>query len=104
MHPDDGLPVRYSWNWRFEQTNIPLVLSGYFHHFERMIANGITYIISGGGSSTLYAQGEPLPESQIYARKTHYVLLKMFENHINIIAISYLDIRQNLTKDRNCGI
>jgi len=88
VHPDDGLPVRYSWNWRFEQANVPLVLSGHFHHYERLIANGITYIVSGGGSSTLYAQGETLPESQIYARKTHFVLLEMFENYINLIAIS----------------
>lgn len=88
VHPDDGLPVRYSWNRRFEDANVPLVLSGHFHHYERLIANGITYIVSGGGSSTLYAQGEPLPESQIYARKTHFVLLEIYESHIDLFAIS----------------
>ena len=76
VHPDDGLPVRYSWNWRFEDANVPLVLSGHFHHYERLFANGITYIVSGGGSSTLYAQGESLPESQNYARKDSFCAIR----------------------------
>lgn len=88
VHPDDGLPVRYSWNWRFEDANVPLVLSGHFHHYERLIANEITYIVSGGGSSILYAQGERLQESQIYARKTHFGLLEIYEDHIDLSAIS----------------
>lgn len=88
VHPDDGLPVRYSWNWRFENAHVPLVLSGHFHHYERLIANNITYIVSGGGSSTLYAQGDLLPESQIYARKTHFVLLEIYEEYIDLSTIS----------------
>ena len=88
VHPDDGLPVLYSWNWRFEQAHVPLTLSGHFHHYERLIANGITYIVSGGGSSTLYAQGDLLPESQIYARRTHFVLLEIYADRIELSAIS----------------
>lgn len=88
VHPDDRLPVLYSWNWRFEQANVPLSLSGHFHHYERLIANGITYVVTGGGSSTLYAQGELLPESQIYARRTHFVLLEIYADHIELAAIS----------------
>jgi len=88
VHPEDGLPIRYSWNWRFEEANVPLTLSGHFHDYERLISNGITYIISGGGSSTLYAQGQLLPESQHFARKTHYVRLEIYQDHINLTAIS----------------
>lgn len=88
VHPDDGLPIRYSWNWRFEQARVPLVLSGHFHHYERLIANGITYLVSGGGSSVLYAQGESLPESQIYARQTHFVLLEFYANYIELKTIA----------------
>jgi predicted phosphodiesterase len=88
VHPDDGLPVRYSWNWRFEEANVPLALSGHFHDYERLISNGITYIVSGGGSSTLYAQGQLLPESQRFARRTHFVLLEIDADHIEITAIA----------------
>jgi len=87
VHPDDGLPVRYSWNWRFEQASVPLVFSGHFHHFERHYANGITYIVSGGGSSTLYAQGDLLAESKRFARKTHFVLMEIYTDHIQLSAI-----------------
>jgi acid phosphatase len=88
VHPDDGLPIRYSWNPRFEAANVPLALSGHFHHYERLVANGVTYVVSGGGSATLYAQGEPLPESQVYARKTHFVLLEIYANYIDLTAVS----------------
>ena len=88
VHPDDGIPVRYSWNWRFDNAKVPLVLSGHFHHYERLISNDINYIVSGGGSSTLYAQGETLPESKTFARKSHFVYLEIYEDHINISAIS----------------
>ena len=91
VHPDDGRPVRLSWNWRFENANVPLVLSGHFHHYERLISNGITYVVSGGGSSTLYALGEPLPVSQVYARKSHFVLLEFYADHIDLYAISSSD-------------
>ena len=89
VHPDDGLPVRYSWNWRFEEANVPLVISGHFHHYERLVSGGITYIVSGGTSSTLYAQGESLSESQIYARETHFVLLEIYQDHIDLTAITF---------------
>ncbi|NMC12961.1 MAG: hypothetical protein GYA34_08770 [Chloroflexi bacterium] len=88
VHPNDSLPVRYSWTPIFEAGNVPVVFSGHFHHYERLFVNGITYIVTGGGSSTLYAQGSQLPESQIYARRTHFVLMEIFEDQIKIRAIS----------------
>jgi predicted phosphodiesterase len=88
VHPNDGLPVRLSWNWKFEGANVSLVLSGHFHHYERLIANGISYLVTGGGSSTLYAQGSLLPESEIYARKTHFVLMEISDESVEITAIS----------------
>ena len=88
VHPEDGLPVRYTWNPLFENANVPLSISGHFHHYERLSASSITYIVTGGGSSTLYAQGGQLPESHIYARRTHFVLLEIYSDHIELSAIS----------------
>ncbi len=87
VHPDDGLPVRYSWNQLFESANVPITLSGHFHHYERVLVNGISYIVTGGGSSTLYAQGDLVPGSQGYFRKTHFVLLEIFKDYIDLKAI-----------------
>jgi predicted phosphodiesterase len=88
VHPDDGTPVRQSWNYLFEQANVPLVLSGHFHHYERLSANDITYIVTGGGSSILYAQGTRLPESFMYVPRTHFVLLEFYPDRIELQAIS----------------
>ncbi len=88
VHPDDGTPVRQSWNYLFEEANVPLVFSGHFHHYERLSANDITYIVSGGGSSTLYAEGARLPESHIFAARTHFVLLEIYQDRIELKAIS----------------
>jgi predicted phosphodiesterase len=88
VHPDDGVPVQQTWNPLFEEYGVPLSFSGHFHAYERLIANGVTYIVSGGGSSVLYAQGEPLPESQVYIRRTHFVLMEIFEEEIWLSAIS----------------
>jgi acid phosphatase type 7 len=87
VHPTDGLPVRDSWDWRFEESNVPLTLSGHFHGYERVIVNGITYLVTGGGSSTLYAQGDLVPGSQGYQRKTHFVLLEIYTDFIDLKAI-----------------
>jgi len=88
VHPDDGDPVRLSWNYLFEAARVPLVFSGHFHHYERLSANGITYIVSGGGSSTLYAQGGPLQESHLYVPRTHFVLLEIYPDRIELGAIA----------------
>ena len=88
VHPDDGDPIRLSWNYLFEAANVPLVVSGHFHHYERLNANGITYVVSGGGSSTLYAKGGSLPESQLYVPRTHFVLLEIHQDRIELSAIA----------------
>ena len=88
VHPDDSLPVRYSWVPLFEAANVPISFSGHFHHYERLVVNGMTYIVTGGGSSTLYAQGNLLPESHIYAPRTHFVLMDIFEDRIDLRAIT----------------
>jgi predicted phosphodiesterase len=88
VHPDDSLPVRYSWQPIFESAHVPVAFSGHFHHYERLIVNGITCIVSGGGSSTLYAEGSQLPGSQIYVRRTHFVLVEIYTDRIELTAIA----------------
>jgi predicted phosphodiesterase len=77
VHPTDSLPVRDAWVPLFEAADVPVVLSGHFHQYERLESNGVTYIVSGGGSATLYAPGELLPESAVFGRQSHYVLLEI---------------------------
>ncbi|MBN1427691.1 MAG: metallophosphoesterase [Anaerolineae bacterium] len=86
VHIGEDLPVRYAWTPLFEAAGVPLVFSGHFHHYERLSSNGITYITSGGGSSILYAPGDPLPESIIMARRTHFVLVEIDGDRLALTA------------------
>jgi predicted phosphodiesterase len=87
VHPTDQFPVRQFWHPVFVSVHVPLAFSGHSHHYERLEADGITYIVSGGGSGTLYAPGEILPESQEFARRTHFVLMEIYSDRIELSAI-----------------
>jgi len=86
-HPGDQFPVRQFWHPVFVSAHVPLAFSGHSHHYERLEADGVTYIVSGGGSGTLYAPGEILPESQVFARRTHFVLMEIYSDRIELSAI-----------------
>ncbi|MCJ7514218.1 MAG: metallophosphoesterase [Anaerolineales bacterium] len=88
VHPTNSLPMRQGWVPLFEGAGVPLSFSGHFHEYERLIARGITFIVSGGGSSRLYAPGEELPESQVFARRTHFVLMEIDSDRIELTAIA----------------
>lgn len=87
VHPDDGIVVQ-GWVPLFEAANVPLVLSGHNHNYERLVNGSITYIVSGGGSNTLYEKGEAVLESQTFAMKTHFVLLDLYPDRIELQAIA----------------
>ncbi|MGH2619191.1 MAG: metallophosphoesterase family protein, partial [Anaerolineales bacterium] len=76
LHRNDGTALAAEWLPRFEAAGVPLVLSGHDHNFERILFNGITYVVSGGGSRTLYPDSGFVPGSQAFAMQTHFVLLE----------------------------
>jgi predicted phosphodiesterase len=88
LHPYDGLAVRSEWLPLFEASKVPLVLSGHDHNYERLVANGITYIVSGGGSSVLYNQGVRMPESAVFAHQMHFVLIELHADRIDLKALA----------------
>jgi predicted phosphodiesterase len=88
VHATDSLPVQATWSPLFESANVPVVFSGHFHQYERLRNNGLTYIVSGGGSSILYAPGELIPQSEVFKRQSHFVLLEIDEEGIRLTAIA----------------
>jgi predicted phosphodiesterase len=89
LHTGDGLPVR-SWIPLFEgaASRVPLVLSGHDHNYERLIVGGITFVVSGGGSSVLYEMSEPLLQSVAFHEQSHFVLFDVYPDHIDLQAIA----------------
>lgn len=88
IYPDDGISVRQNWVPQFEAANVPLVFSGHDHNYQRLLVEGIMYVVSGGGSATLYQSGQILPESLVFARETHFVLMEIYEDRIELRSIA----------------
>lgn len=85
LHQGDGAPVR-EWSGMFAAAGIPLVLQGHSHNYEHLEADGVTYIVSGGGSGSLYGLGVVVPESRVFEARTHYVLLELHPDRIDVTA------------------
>ncbi|MFV1858647.1 MAG: metallophosphoesterase [Anaerolineales bacterium] len=90
LHPNDGKALRLDWSPLFEAAGVPLVLSGHDHNYERIERNGVTYVVSGGGSPVLYRETERVEGSQAFQRKMHFVLVEIFQDRLSLTAI---DIR-----------
>jgi predicted phosphodiesterase len=95
VHPDDGAPVAQTWQHRFQAVaeHIGLVLTGHSHLYERIQRGNIPYITSGGGSASIYRQGERVAGSQVAISLANYVLVEVYQDHI---ALKAFDIENNL--------
>jgi predicted phosphodiesterase len=71
----------------FERYGVDVFLSGHKHNYERVVVNGITYIVSGGGGGRLTAFGKPEPGSQKVAPAQHSVLFEVDGDHLTGMAI-----------------
>jgi predicted phosphodiesterase len=87
IHPADSQPVRQAWHEKFARAGVPLVLSGHSHNYERLVVDGVTYVVTGGGSSQLYPALYIDPLSQAFSVSSHFVLLEFYEDQIKILAI-----------------
>jgi predicted phosphodiesterase len=85
-YPLDGRAVISSWVPAFEDSNVVLVLSGHDHNYQRLEHNGIMYVISGGGSSVLYPMDLELEENLRFEARTHFVLLSLDNEGIQLNA------------------
>jgi len=87
LHRNDGRALQADWNPLFEAADVPLVFSGHDHNYERIVRNGVTYVISGGGSPVLYGENGRVEGSQGFHRRMHFVLVEIDQNRIELTAI-----------------
>lgn len=88
LHLNDGLAARQSWMPLFEAARVPLVLSGHDHNYERLQIGDLTYIVTGGGSTALYDQTTTLAESAIFVKQSHFVVLEIYPDRIELQAVA----------------
>jgi Calcineurin-like phosphoesterase len=86
QHRFDGPRVR-GWADQFEAAGIPLVISGHDHVYERLAHGGTTYIVSGGGSATIYPLFGLNENSQFFASVSHYTWYEAYPDRIEEKAI-----------------
>ena len=60
---------------RFERYGVDLVLSGHEHLYSRATADGVPYVVTGGGGAALYPCADPLPPETDVCRSVHHFLV-----------------------------
>jgi len=66
----------------FEKYKVSMYISGHEHDYERIEKNKVVYLIAGGGGAPLRGQFRSLPESKIFLKSYHYVILNIQESSI----------------------
>lgn len=77
----------------FEKYGVDAVFSGHVHMYERLLVNGIYYIVTGGGGAPLHEVGEKSQYSQKLLKSYHFCNLSILDNKLYVTAY---DIDDNL--------
>ena len=81
------LQVRKALEPLFMRYGVDLVFNGHDHDYERSVANGITYIVTGGGGAPLYAQGQPDPASVYFTMTYHSVQVSVTDSLLTVAGV-----------------
>ena len=71
----------------FEQYGVTIVFNGHDHDYERSVANGVTYIVTGGGGAPLYQKVHDNPASVRFASAHHFVQITLSGDTLHGVAI-----------------
>jgi hypothetical protein len=71
----------------FEQYGVAIVFNGHDHDYERSVANGVTYIVTGGGGAPLYPEVNDNPDSVYFASVYHFVQITISGDTLYGVAI-----------------
>jgi hypothetical protein len=66
----------------FEQYGVDAVFMGHHHSYERIIVNGITYIVTGGGGASLCEMEKPEPGSQVAISAHHFTVIEVKDDRL----------------------
>lgn len=67
--------------------HVELVMSGHDHMYERGDAEGLKYIVSGGGGAPLYFTNTTLSSQLAFAPEHHYVRVEVTPDEVRITAL-----------------
>jgi len=82
------LNVRQALGPLFEQYGVAVVFNGHDHDYERSVAKGVTYIVTGGGGAPLYQKEHDNPASVHFAGVYHFVQVTLSGDTLSGVAIA----------------
>ena len=85
---EETLFVRENLTPLFEKYGVDLVLNGHHHNYQRSRANGITYLVSGGGGARLSHKLKPDEFLVTYQVIPHLLEISVEDDQIVVDAIS----------------
>ncbi|MFH0895531.1 MAG: metallophosphoesterase [Bacteroidota bacterium] len=80
--------------WPFVEWGATAVLSGHDHCYERLFANGLTYLISPPGGEALYTNYNPLPGSLVHYSGNYGALL--IDANADSIQFQFININDSV--------
>lgn len=83
--------VAANWAPVLEAHRVALVLNGHEHQYSRFVsANGVTYVITGGGGRDLYPlrAGCAPPELRAAAVRHHFISVEVFDDRLVLTAVA----------------
>lgn len=66
----------------FERYGVEAVFMGHHHSYERIIVDGITYIVTAGGGASLIEMGRPEPGSQAAIGAYHFTVIEVKDDRL----------------------
>jgi hypothetical protein len=78
---------------------IDLVISGHDHIYERGFADGLSYLVSGGGGAPVYRVKKAEPTSRRYESVRHFV-----EASVSSVAIQFVATRADGSTIERCAL
>ena len=84
QHEEDEMDLRQSIVPLFEKYGVDAVFNGHDHDYERSFANGIYYIVAGGGGAPLRDQARNAPYSQRYIKSYNYCMLRIINGNLEV--------------------
>jgi hypothetical protein len=77
--------------WPYAKWGADLVLAGHDHHYERLVAEGIVYVVNGLGGNRTYDIGPPIPGSLFRYRERHGAQLIEASKSVLVSTFSNID-------------
>ena len=83
------------WHPVFAELGVDLVFNGHAHNYERIVRDGVTYLVVGGGGANLYPLSPARLEGSVFGDDEHYfyVVVRADEDGLTVRVMKVAKLR-----------